>query len=57
MSYFEVKFIPLDNSTRGKYRYYDIVYYSVIKKPDEVKAEYQKLLRTKNVKIIKRSGI
>ena len=57
MPFFEIKFIPRDGSTSGKYRFYDVVYYDCNKKSSEVKVEFQKLLKTQNVKALKRSSM
>ena len=56
MAFFEIRFIPRDGSTRGKYRFHDIVYYES-KKSDEVKKEFQVILKTQNVKVNKRSSL
>jgi hypothetical protein len=55
MPFFEIKYIPRDGSTGGKYRFYDIVYYDKQPKLDVVKKEFQELLRTQHVKVLKRS--
>lgn len=56
MSFFEIKFIPNDNSTHGKYRFFDTVF-SESKNVNGIKKEYQEILKTTNVKVIKRSSL
>jgi hypothetical protein len=48
MSYYEIK-------VNG--RFHDVVYYENNKSVKEVKEEFQKLLNTQNVRVLKRSSI
>jgi len=38
-------------------RFHDVVFYEKNKSVDEVKKEYQKILNTQNIKVLKRSSI
>jgi hypothetical protein len=57
MPFYEIKFVPNNGTTRGKYRFYDVVYSDGNKKCDDVKKEYQDLLKTQNVKVMKRTSM
>lgn len=57
MPYYEIKFIPNNNTTGGKYRFYDVVYTETNKKCDEIKKEFQELLKTQNVRVKKRTSL
>jgi hypothetical protein len=57
MSFYEIKFIPKNGSTGGKYRFFDVVFYENPKKLDEIKKEFQLQLQTPNVKVSKRSSM
>jgi len=57
MPFYEIKFVPNNNTTRGKYRFFDVVYVESNKKCDEVKKEYQEILKTDKVKVNKRTSM
>jgi len=48
MPYYEIK---------ANGRFHDVVFYEKSKKVEEVKKEFQKLLNTQNVRVLKRSSI
>ncbi len=57
MPFYEIKFVPNNNTTRGKYRFHDVVYTESNKKCDEIKKEFQALLKTDKVRVNKRTSI
>jgi hypothetical protein len=57
MPFYEIKYVPLNGSTRGKYRFYDVVYIDTNRKCEDVRKEFQALLKTQNVKVTKRTSL
>lgn len=57
MPFYEIKFVPKNGSTRGKYRFYDVVYTDANKSCDDIKKEFQTLLKTENVRVKKRTSL
>jgi len=56
MPFYEIKFIPNNGSTGGKYRFFDTVYYNHHKLIADVKKDFQEILKTKNVRATERSS-